>query len=373
MDFPLAPGGLDPAASPMIEAEVLHVIVGHGLPVMFHNAISSFRSVLPEAKLLVIDNASPQLELREALHRRAETDPHMELILRQTNEMVDTKVGGLYQAYQVAFDVAHSEGFKYVHLMQADMQLLWWDQDALRKASEIYQRHPQCVNIHTHTLSKDYTLCGLVVVESNSGDAVLPEYGMTDTGLFHLPRWDASGMQFEDSEEAIAAKGLERGLKVVVSPWPTEVQVPWPAVTRQGRQRGREVRTAKPFLCRPLDVNAVAAVKASSYPLYTEDLCVPWGWSCLSPMSETDLSKWYYLNDRRIDLRQNGWKRGSPRWIITGLDRRLDIFITPHRPSLVALFLRPLPSLARELAQRHIFERRTRKAASLDARHNDLS
>lgn len=339
-------------ATGIAERDILHVIVGHGLPTMFVNTVESFRAVCPESELLVVDNASPQPALRATLKRRAAADPHMEYVLREDNALDSEKVGALYAAYRMAFDTAEQRGFRFVHLLQGDMQVLWWDADARGKLAELYRRHPNCVNVHTRAFSSDRALMGDIAWDEAIGATVIPHYGVTDTGVFHLGRWRSAGMRFLSSEEETAAAALDKGLVTVVSPWPTEVPVPWPAVVRHGRQVGREVRTAKPFLCRPLDAASVAAVKQASVPVPWETLCTPWGWWCLAPMSETDLSHWYYLNYRRHALRRHGWRGGRPRWVTGGLDHRWDVLRTPHRPSVMALLCRPLPSFAGELARR---------------------
>jgi hypothetical protein len=344
---------VDPSSPERIsEDEILHVVVGHGLPVLFLNTVRSFRAVCPTGALLVIDNGSPQHGLRRALQEEADRDPRTSLVLRGTNEQEHEKVGALYAAYRLAFDRAAGGGFRYVHLLQGDMQCLWWDDDARAKLAEIYRRRPNCVNVHTRAFSSDRTLMGDLVVDPETGDTTIRRYGMTDTGMVDLRRWDEHGMAFLGSEEATAELAAGKGLEAVVSPWPTEVAVPWPAVVRAGRQVGREVKTAKPFLCRPLTGTEVAAIKASDRPVAWEAICVPWGWSCLSPMSETDLSNWYYLNYRRHALQRHGWRSGRPTWVTSGLDHRRDLLLAPHRPSLAELLLRPVPSLLRELARR---------------------
>ena len=334
------------------EGDILHVVVGHGLPVLFFNAVRSFRAVCPESELLVVDNGSPQRSLRDALVCLAAEDVHTTTILRDDNDLENAKVGALYAAYRLAFATAEERGFPFVHLLQGDLQVLWWDADARAKLAELYRRHPNCVNVHTLALSSDRSLMGDVVRDPASGDTVIARYGMTDTGVFDLARWRAAGMRFTSSEESTAALALDKGLVALVSPWPTEMPVPWPAVVRRGRQVGREVRTSKPFLCRPIGAGDVAAIKRATEPVPWEELCTPWGWWCLAPMSATDLSQWYYLNYRRHALRKQGWRRGRPRWVTRGLDHRRDVLRAPHRPSIVALVLRPARPLLAEVGRR---------------------
>ena len=273
----------------------------------------------------MIDNASPQERLRRRLEAIAATDRNMELILRTENEAANGKVGGLYHAYRIAFDRAASQGVRFVHLMQADMQLLWWDDDTMPFARSMLKRHPNCVNIQTVALSRDRWLAGEFAVDPLTGDTVLTRYGLTDTGLFDLKRWREFGLEFENAEESHGTSALQAGVQVVVFPSPTEAQIPWPCVTRGGRQRGREVRTRKEFLCRPLTPEEVRSVKDATSPVALEDVCVPWGWFCLSPMWVTDLDNPYYFALRRKDVALNGWCRAFPRWVTVGLDRRIEV------------------------------------------------
>jgi hypothetical protein len=327
--------------------QVLHVIVGHGLPRLYLNTIVSFRNVLPDSPLLVIDNASPQADLRHRLSAMAAGDARMEVVLRPRNETGNGKVGGLYAAYRLAFQKAQERGSRYVHLLQADMQVLWWDDDALSRARALFALYPKCANIVTMALSGDRWLAGDLELDPATGHTVLTKYGLTDTGLYDLQRWAELGARWDSTEEEHAARALRQGMKVVLLPCPTEVQVPWPAVTRQGRQKGRELATSKPLLCRPLSDGELRRVKAAPVPVTLEEICTPWGWSCLSPMWNTDLGNVYYWALRRKDLAVHGWRRGSPRWVTRGLDHKYQVLWSPHRPSLVALVAGPLWALAK--------------------------
>ena len=56
------------------------------------------------------------------------------------------------------------------------------------------------------------------------------------------------GMHFDNDELEHGKRCLDEGFTVICHPWPTDAQIPWPAVIRQGVQRGREVSLVKPFL-----------------------------------------------------------------------------------------------------------------------------
>jgi hypothetical protein len=347
---------LSPTPASDARYSVLHVIVGHGLPKYFLNAVRSVRESAPADPLLVIDNASVDPDLGCALSDIAKGDELIKLILRTSNDLRENgKVGSLYAAYAVAFDEAIKGDFDMVHLMQADCQMLWWDAEVVARSAEIFEAHPQCVNILTLGLSRDKLLADEIVPASD-GLAKLRRYGLTDTGLYHVGRWRNNSMGFCKSEQEHASTYLAAGWEVICHPWPTDAQIPWPAVIRGGVQRGKEVATTKPYLLKPLSQHDVAALKGSAHA-WLEDVCIPWGWACASPMWVTSLDSIDYWVLRYRDARRNGLGKLFPRLDSRGVDRsdrRGVMRIYPYRPSLVRLFLTaPASEVARRIRSRY--------------------
>lgn len=318
---------------------VLHVVVGHGLRTYFLNAVRSVRSVAPNDEVLVVDNASPDAQLLADLKVLADSDPKMRLMLRSSNDLANGKVGGLYEAYRDAFALATEENFDYVHLVQADMQVLWWDSDVVSRASEIFESDEHCVNVFTCLLSTDLANDDKFQGAEGGNPPRLLAYGLTDTGLYDLHRWNALGMSFADDELIHAKRYLSEGFTVICHPWPTDAQIPWPAVVRKGVQQGREIRPVKPFLLKPMSVSDVSNVKSRDWT-WLEQACVPWGWTCLTPMWTTHLNA-AYLANRRLDSSKRGFLMSLPRWERRGLDSNSwwSIFLHQHRPSLVQLLI----------------------------------
>ncbi len=299
---------------------MLHVVVGHGLPAYFLNSVRSVRAAAPEDPVLVIDNASPQPELRSALRRMAAEDPKIDLILRSSNELRrNRKVGGLYDAYKMAFEHAVARKFDLLHLLQSDFQLMWWDDDLVEKSRKLYAAHPHCVNIQMQFLSHDKKLTD-DLAPADGGLTRLKNYGLTDTGLYHLGRWQARAMQFGPNEQAHARRYLGEGLEVLCHPWPTDAPIPWPAVIRNGTQRGREVVTGKPFLLKPLRPGDVAHLKAAASRVWLEDMCIPWGWACATPMWVSGLDSMDYWVLRYRDAKKNGLRHILPRLELRGVE-----------------------------------------------------
>ena len=168
----------------------------------------------------------------------------------------------------------------------------------MRRAREIYAEYPECVNICTFAQPLYSLFLSGNVEYLKPNLAFLRDYGLTDSGLYDLERWRRLDMRFLDSEKAHAKKYLMQGLRVFFHPLPTVAPIPWPAVVRSGRVRGREVQSTQQFLLRPLTPSETSQVKEATEPIPLEDLAVPWGWTCLTPYWVTDLrtiNYWVYL------------------------------------------------------------------------------
>jgi GT2 family glycosyltransferase len=118
---------------------LLHVIVGHKFPIYFENAINSVVRMTTNDDILVVDNASNESSIIRRLQVLANAHPRVRLVLRTTNDLSrNSKVGGLYDAYNEVMAHALEQGYDYVHIMQHDMQMLWWDESIMGRAREIF-------------------------------------------------------------------------------------------------------------------------------------------------------------------------------------------------------------------------------------------
>jgi hypothetical protein len=278
--------------------------------------------------------------LREELSRIAGHDDNIDLVLRSANDVrQNRKVGSLYSAYEMAFAYAIDQGYDLLHLIQGDFQVLWWDDDVVEKSNEIFAAHASCVNILTQGLPRSKALADELQISAADGLMRLENYGITDTGLFHLGRWKARSMRFGQFEQSHAQKYLREGLEVLYHPWPTDAAIPWPAVVRNGIRKGREVTTTRPYLLKPLTPQGKNDVKTAPGPVWLEDVCVPWGWVCLTPMWTTDVDSFDYWVGRYRDARRNGVRSALPRLELSGVDRA-DLWRAGtyrYRPSLFRL------------------------------------
>lgn len=300
-------------------SRLLHVIVGHKFPNYFENAVNSVLLLTGNDDVLVVDNASNEPEITRRLRVLAESQSRVRLVLRTTNDISrNSKVGGLYEAYNEAMQYALERGYDYVHIMQHDMQLLWWDDSVMERARQIFAEFSECVNIQMMAYHRLFQL-------SDSMEYLkpklmfLPRYGLTDTGLYDMVKWRARSMRFCNREQEHARKYAGEGLKVFCHPLPTVAPIPWPAVVRGGKVIGREVEPCQEFLLQPLSPTEIAHVKESTDPVWQEDICIPWGWSCLTPYWVSDLRSLNYLVCLYRSIQRDGIRAAWPRWERRGL------------------------------------------------------
>jgi hypothetical protein len=55
---------------------------------------------------------------------------------------------------------ALERGYRYLHILQSDMQILWWDNEVMQYAEGIFEKYPHCVNIQLQAHSQDTVLSG---------------------------------------------------------------------------------------------------------------------------------------------------------------------------------------------------------------------
>jgi hypothetical protein len=228
---------------------------------------------------------------------------------------------------------------------------MWWDDDLIKKSFQLYMSHPRCVNIHLQFLSQDRELTD-DLTSSDGGVTKLKNYGLTDTGLYHLSRWQTYRMQFGANEQGHAQRYLDEGYEVLCHPWPTDAPIPWPPVIRNGVQRGREIVNGKPFLLKPLSPDDVARIKTAENRACLEDLCIPWGWVCVLPMWVSGLDSIDYWVLRYRDAKKNGLSHLIPRLDFRGVDgsaRGAVLKARRYSPSPSGLFI---GAPARELIRR---------------------
>lgn len=122
----------------------------------------------------------------------------------------------------------------------------------------------------------------------------------------------------------------------------------------------------RPFLLKPLSEDVIASAKTQGWS-WLEDVCVPWGWTCLTPMSTTGLDSADYLASLHQRAAVARTAAGLPRWERRGIDGMGigALRLYQRKPSLLYLFI--LAS-GREVACRASRRIASRSAPSIAAR-----
>lgn len=339
-----------------VPCRVLHAIVGHKFPGYFSNAIRSALLMAPNDDILVVDNASRSPALKHELNSIGAREPRMRVIFRESNDTTrNKKVGGLYDACNEIVEYALHNGYTYLHIMQHDMQFIWWDSTIIETAEKIYDKYPECVNIRTAALPR-HSMLSDDIEYIDPKLIYLSNYGLTDTGLYHLSRMREGSVRFGGSEGEHAKRYLDQGLRVFCHPLPTVAPVPWPAVVRSGQVKGHEIQPRHEFLLRPLSPSEISRVRDSAQWLWLEDVCIPWGWTALLPFWDTSLNTIDYWVYRYRDIRAHGLRASWPRWDRRGLADGTPLRRVQRRPQFGLLQVIILPPW-------HEFRRRIRTSA----------
>jgi hypothetical protein len=189
--------------------------------------------------------------------------------------------GSLFANMNRALDRAQARGFRKLHLIQEDVQLVWRNDVLADEVTAILDAFPNACQVSVHFWRR------LGVTHATP----LPEqraYRMTSTGdlgFVDVVRMRERGFRFQSSERASAAAAAALGLEAYALGDPVVARVPWPMHARHRRMSGTEKTAAAEFLVKPL--SAVTERELRSRALaklpYGEDYCAPWGWRCWRP------------------------------------------------------------------------------------------
>lgn len=224
---------------------LLHAVVGFGHCDYFYNCIDSIlKNDGTNSKVhVLITGGFDQISFQELKLRYVEINERIQF--SQIEHHYSSKVGSLYEAMNFIVKRAYSEGFDYLNVIQNDMQLMHFDFKLFKLIDDVFSldknylmmqtgyfrrgSHPEGVIERRYLISNTNNLHYLVSVDS----------GLCDWGIIHLNRMVKSGLVFTKNETWMASYACKIGFKMPVCPIPYIACVPWPAVIRKGKSRGR--------------------------------------------------------------------------------------------------------------------------------------
>jgi hypothetical protein len=247
------------------------------------NCLRSIERFSPETTVVIFDDRSddPQtLEELEAIAARGH-----EVIV---NDEVSTAEYGNHNAnLDRAVQLSRARGYRLLHLVEDDTQFVWHNPGLAAEVSSIFAALPDAVQV-SPLFWKFASKASGVLVAGQAAYRLRQAPGCA-IGFVDVDRLAERGFRHLADEAQTTALGAELGLELLAVPNPVVSRVPWPPYTRHRVGMGSSIRTTKPFLVKPLDVDMVHRLTTRDLetPPYAEDYCVPWGWRCWSPYGWT--------------------------------------------------------------------------------------
>ena len=293
----------------------LQVVVGAGLTDYFENAIRACLEVQPH-DILAIYNFLDDKDARRFETISTKFDNSRLTLISRPNDPTNPRVGGLYGAYNLAMQIS-AEKYDFVNIMQSDMQLMFWDQNVEAEIESMFSysndKSRRIVCISTAFPCRGKFLASQYDSMLGSERSLPFQYtnsGMADVGVWSTKEFARSGLAFLGTEGAMQSKLSARGFILPVLSTPIVAFVPWPAVVRRGKIRGRQAN---------IDLAERRLLVLRKQPSNKQDSAVPWmensvfpnGWTTLFPYWPTAIDQLKWLQRRADACFELGVPRSS--------------------------------------------------------------
>jgi len=291
--------------------DLLHVIVGAGIPAYLENAV---RSVLERTTddVLAIYNRIHGADRIPAYSRLlSKSEPRLE-VWERPNVRSD-KTGGLYSAYNEALAFA-SDKYRLISFVQSDMQMMWWSPKILEIGKDELlagqgSREPNLMCLYTQLpvegKKRDFYQSWIDIESGYS--AAVP--GVVDVAMFSVQSLIRSGFNFVGSEKKLSESAALSGWVTKLHPLPFLAAIPFPLSVRSGKLVGNFPNgpNTSPQILKIRDhLTEESFTKSESlHPIYMEDCIQPNGWNSLLPYwpSDTQTPRWFEQRVRICGVR----------------------------------------------------------------------
>ena len=293
--------------------EILHVVVGAGLPHYFRNALLSALRETEDDVLGIYNQISP-VDCPDTGDIESFFGDRFALKIEPNS--LEGRTGSLYDSYNLAIDYARGR-YDFVHFLQGDMQLMYWPKNQVVEIEKLFRDldSPEptfgrlfCLAIYAPARGFDPRFATTVV----DGESVGPVWmstsrAMVDSSVLSMRLIEENGFKFFGDEDQVNQHLFTEGWRLGYLKKPVTAFVPWPAVVRKGRVRGQEVAVTESrsqLLALRNDSVEDALQSDEEGIVWAEDLVKPNGWSCFYPYWLTELRYWSDVKARRSACKQ---------------------------------------------------------------------
>lgn len=242
------------------------------------NCVRSIERFSPPTSLVVFDDRSDDSTTRQVLRRVAERGHEL---VASDGDVVDGVHGSLFANMNRALDLARTRGFRMLHLVQDDVQLVWRNDALADDVTAILDAFPMACQVTVHFWRRLGVTHPTLLPKQHA-------YRMTSTGdlgFVDVLRLSEHGFRFQSSEWASAATAASLGLEAYALGNPVVARIPWPMHARHRRMSGTKKTGAAEFLVKPLSAATQRELRSRALATlpYGEDYYTPWGWRCWQP------------------------------------------------------------------------------------------
>jgi hypothetical protein len=258
--------------------ELLTAVFSYNRGQLLWNCVRSVELFSPSTHVVVFDDRSDD-EATTAVLDMINSRGH-ELVM--THEASAGPHGNLYGNMRAALELARSSGYRFLHLMQDDLQFVWKHDHLISDIESIVDSAPDAGQVLVHFWKR-------LSIDTSCVDEGVAAYraAFADIGIVPVERLADRDLAFEDSERGTGLRAASLGLGAYAVLNPVVARVPWPKHARQRSMRGRDRFGQFELLVKPLDkleIDRLVSRDVSRRP-YGDDYCVPWGWRCWKPYS----------------------------------------------------------------------------------------
>jgi len=288
---------------------VLHVVVGAGNVNYFSNAIRSIKSH-DAGDVFAVYNFIDSEDLA-AISRAQQALQGLGVTLHIQENIASGRTGSLYSANNIGLDFAR-RAYDFVSFLQADMQLMWWDQKIVSSARRILETLPK----EGRNLVSFYTQLPVAgkrkhVYEGWAWDTTSGAHhttGHADVCL--IPIFDDYNSEFEfcGDEASMIAKQSSREALMIFHPFPFAAPIPFPVTTRDRSKRENDAVSISADMVLKKNPNFLPDFsRATFHPFSMEESVVPNGWSCLTPYWPSDTRDLRWIRTRYLYYKNDLW------------------------------------------------------------------
>lgn len=196
--------------------------------------LNSIRRYCADFDVLIIDDASDNKATLRIIEENK--DLFKAAITQKPREKIKSR-GRLAENIQYSYDFAIQHGYKFLFMVQDDMQFLRHiDEKVLEEYTKLFEGDSKVIQVDPRFLRR----VGQIEIDTELGAYTFPCWddrrSYADVGILHLDRLRQIGWKFAKGERLCKEKAHAMGLRRVFPYTPVMMHMPYPKIFRKGKE-----------------------------------------------------------------------------------------------------------------------------------------